>query len=106
MTKPKNNVIYSTDPNWNNRQEDDLSKDKVIQGTVYLQRQSKGRGGKTVTVIKGLAGDLKSWKKELQQLCGAGGTVKGDVVEIQGDHRQKIADYLKSKNIKSKFAGG
>ncbi len=102
----KSKLVYSTNPDWRKEEDTQETQSVQTQGTVYLQRQSKGRGGKTVTVIKGLAGDLKSWKKELQQLCGAGGTVKGDVVEIQGDHRQKIAEYLNGKNIKTKLAGG
>jgi len=102
----KNKTVYSTNPDWRSKNEREEQPQITKQGTVYLQRQSKGRGGKTVTVIKGLAGDLKSWKKELQQLCGAGGTVKDDVVEIQGDHRQKIAEYLNTKNIKTRLSGG
>ena len=102
----KNKTVYSTNPDWRSKNEREEQPQITKQGTVYLQRQSKGRGGKTVTVIKGLAGDLKSWKKELQQLCGAGGTVKDEVVEIQGDHRQKIAEYLNTKNIKTRLSGG
>jgi len=102
----KNKTVYSTNPDWRPENEREERPQATKQGTVYLQRQSKGRGGKIVTVIKGLVGDLKSWKKELQQLCGAGGTVKDDVVEIQGDHRQKIAEYLNTKNIKTRLSGG
>ncbi len=106
MMKNKNSAtVYSTDPNWH-LQEEPKEKKNVRQGTVYLRRESKGRGGKTVTVISGLVGDLKQWKKELQKLCGSGGTVKSNFVEIQGDHRKRIADFLREKGIKSKFAGG
>ncbi|WP_456408806.1 stress response translation initiation inhibitor YciH [Caldithrix abyssi] len=106
MAKNKSKLVYSTAPDWQNRPQEQDDEAPQKQGTVYLQRVTKGRGGKTVTLVKGLAGDLKRWKKELQQVCGAGGTVKESTVEIQGDHRQKIAEYLKQKGLKSKMAGG
>jgi translation initiation factor 1 len=79
------------------------------QQTVYLHRESKGRGGKAVTLIKGLAlseGDLSALTKKLKQACGSGGTVKDGVVEIQGEHREKIADTLLKLGYKVKVAGG
>jgi len=79
------------------------------QQTVYLHRESKGRGGKAVTLIKGLAlseGDLSALTKKLKQTCGSGGTVKDGVIEIQGEHREKIADTLQKLGYKVKVAGG
>ncbi len=79
------------------------------QQTVYLHRESKGRGGKAVTLIKGLAlseGDLSALAKKLKQACGSGGTVKDGVIEIQGEHREKIADTLRKLGYKVKVAGG
>ena len=79
------------------------------QQTVYLHRDSKGRGGKAVTLVKKLVlteNDLKELAKRLKQLCGSGGTVKDDVIEIQGEHREKIADELKKMGYKVKIAGG
>jgi len=79
------------------------------QQTVYLHRESKGRGGKAVTLIKGLTlseGDLSTLAKKLKQACGSGGTVKDGVVEIQGEHREKIADTLRKLGYKVKVAGG
>ena len=79
------------------------------QQTVYLHRESKGRGGKAVTLIKGLAlseGDLSALMKKLKQACGSGGTVKDGVIEIQGEHREKIADTLQKLGYKVKVAGG
>ena len=105
MKKNNSTLVYSTDKN-RLKQNEEQNEEVKTQGTVYLQRQSKGRAGKTVTVIKGLTGNLKAWKKEFQQICGAGGTVKNELVEIQGDHRQKIAQYLNKKEIKTKFSGG
>jgi translation initiation factor 1 len=79
------------------------------QQTVYLHRDSKSRGGKVVSLVKGLAlteGDLTALAKQIKQACGSGGTVKEGVIEIQGDHREKIADVLRKLGYKVKIAGG
>lgn len=78
-------------------------------GIVRLKRESKGRGGKGVTLIEGLPlaeSDLKVLAKELKQLCGTGGTVKSGVIEIQGEHRDKIKPFLEHKGYSVKIAGG
>ena len=79
------------------------------QQTVYLHRDSKGRGGKTVTLVKKLAlseADMKELAKKLKQVCGSGGTIKADMIEIQGEHREKIAEALSKLGYKVKIAGG
>ena len=79
------------------------------QQTVYLHRESKGRGGKGVSLVKNLAlseKDLKALAKKLKQACGSGGTVKAGVIEIQGEHREKIAEVLSKLGYKTKIAGG
>ena len=83
------------------------------QHDLRVMRDKKGRKGKVVTVISGFAlteTDLKDLAKLLKGLCGAGGTAKneveGQVVEIQGDHREKVAEKLKSLGYKVKLAGG
>jgi translation initiation factor 1 len=75
-------------------------------GVVRLLRDKKGRGGKTVTLVTGLTGDLDSMARELKRLCGTGGTVRGDVVEIQGDHRDRLAEALRKRGHIVKIAGG
>jgi translation initiation factor 1 len=78
-------------------------------GVVRIERQTKGRKGKGVTLISGipLAGDeLKALAKTLKQKCGTGGTVKNGVVEIQGDHRDLLLQLLQEKGWKVKKAGG
>ncbi len=78
-------------------------------GIVRLHRESKGRGGKEVTVIRGLplAGDeLKALAKQLKQKCGVGGAIKDGCVEIQGDQRQTIKTELEKSGYKVKLAGG
>ncbi len=79
------------------------------QQTVYLHRESKGRGGKGVSLVKGLVlteADLTALAKTLKQSCGSGGTVKEGVIEIQGDQREKIAEVLRKLGYKVKLAGG
>jgi translation initiation factor 1 len=75
-------------------------------GVVRVSRTKAGRGGKTVTLVTGLPpADLDAVAKSLKRLCGSGGTVKEGAVEIQGDHRQRIADHL-SDRYRVKLAGG
>ncbi len=79
------------------------------QQTVYLHRESSGRAGKAVTLVKKLILSeeaLKALAKKLKQECGTGGTVKEGVIEIQGEHREKIADVLQKLGYKVKIAGG
>jgi len=79
------------------------------QQTIYLHRESAGRGGKAVTLVKNLvlsAEEVKSLAKRLKQECGTGGTVKDGVIEIQGEHREKIAALLPKLGYKVKIAGG
>ena len=79
------------------------------QQTVYLHRDSKGRVGKAVTLVKGLVlseGDLKALAKQLKQACGSGGTVRDSLIEIQGENREKIAEVLRKMGYKVKIAGG
>jgi translation initiation factor 1 len=79
------------------------------QQTVYLHRDSKGRHGGTVTLVRKLVlseADMKELAKRLKQLCGSGGTIKDDVIEIQGEHREKIAEALIKMGYKVKIAGG
>ncbi len=69
----------------------------IAQQKVRVQISRKGRGGKTVTVISGIQGreeELKDLLKKLKNLCGAGGTLKDDTIEIQGEHIEKIVTAL------------
>ncbi len=79
------------------------------QQTAYLHRDSKGRGGKGVTLIRNLVlseGDMSALAKKVKQACGVGGTVKDGVIEIQGENRERIADVLIKLGYKVKLAGG
>lgn len=78
-------------------------------GVVRVSRETKGRGGKAVTLVRGLALDaagLAALGKELKAACGTGGTVKEGVVEIQGDHIERIMVMMQAKGYKVKRAGG
>ena len=103
------NLVYSTNPEWKAEEDNSPtpSSDKNYKNqTAYIERDRKKRGGKTVTVISNLKGDLNPLKKELQKLCGSGGSLKNGQIEIQGDFRDKIAEHLLKKGIKSKYRGG
>lgn len=78
-------------------------------GIVRLLRETKGRGGKTVTIVAGLPGserDLDATLKVLKQHCGAGGTREGANLEIQGDHRERLQQKLVALGHRVKIAGG
>ena len=76
-------------------------------GVVRIFRDRSGRGGKIVTVVRGLpAADAPAVASELKRLCGSGGAAKAGVVEIQGDHREKIAGRLEAQGYRVKLAGG
>jgi translation initiation factor 1 len=78
-------------------------------GIVRVSRETKGRGGKAVTLVRGLAlaePALNSLGKQLRTACGAGGTVKDGVIEVQGDHCERVIDLLKAQGLTVKRAGG
>lgn len=77
-------------------------------GIIRLSRETKGRKGAGVTLITGFKeteAELKLKAKTLKALCGSGGTVKNGVIEIQGDHREKLKLHLE-KNHTVKLSGG
>ena len=77
--------------------------------TVRVSRETKGRRGKAVTIVRGLAldaGELDGLARELKRLCGTGGTVKGGAIEIQGDQRDRVVAALTERGYRVKRAGG
>lgn len=81
----------------------------VGDGIVRLRRETKGRGGKAVSIVTGLplaGAELKALAKVLKQRCGVGGAVKGDEIEIQGDQRAVLQAELESRGYTVKIAGG
>ncbi len=78
-------------------------------GRIKVRRETSGRRGKTVTTVSGIAmsdADIKLLAAELKKLCGVGGTARGGVVELQGDHRDKVLARLKEKGLDAVAAGG
>jgi translation initiation factor 1 len=78
-------------------------------GVVRVSRESKGRGGKSVTLVKGLALDataLAALARQLRNTCGSGGTVKQGAIEIQGDHVDRVMSALQVGGYRVKRAGG
>lgn len=82
----------------------------VGDGAVRVGRETKGRGGKTVTLVRGLALDadaLAALGKRLRAACGSGGTVRDGVLEVQGDHVQRVIELLRAEGFANvKQAGG
>ena len=78
-------------------------------GSVRVSRETKGRGGKAVTLVKGVLVDevaLEQLGKQLKTACGSGGTVKDGVIEVQGDHVERVMAALQKLGHKVKRAGG
>ena len=76
---------------------------------MRVSRETKGRNGKSVTVVRGLAldsGAMTLLGKEIKGACGSGGTVKDGVIEVQGDHIERVIAFLKARNLVVKRAGG
>ena len=109
MSASKSKLVYSTNPQ---AMASDETEDIPVQSgpqagqVVKIQRETKGRGGKTVTAVMGIRGDLKALQKELQKHCGTGGSSKNGRIEIQGDQGRKIKAYLEDKGYKVKLSGG
>ncbi len=102
-------VVYSTSPGF---QEENENEEKITlevkDQQLRVWRQRLG-GGRMVTVIKGFVGkesDMKALGKMLKQSCSSGGSVKDGEILVQGDHREKIVNILKTKGYNAKVSGG
>lgn len=81
----------------------------ATDGIVRVSRQTKGRAGKGVTLVTGVALEdvaLVALGKQLKTTCGSGGTVKDGVIEVQGDHVERVMGLLQTQGYKVKRAGG
>jgi translation initiation factor 1 len=111
-------LVYSDDPNFKKRclkcgkypcacpKASDLN---PSAHTLKIRLETNSRGGKTVTVIFELPLNeeyFKGLEKKLKSLCGTGGAFKNGVIEIQGDHREKVKLFLEKTGFKVKLAGG
>ncbi|MCF2946708.1 stress response translation initiation inhibitor YciH [Paraglaciecola aquimarina] len=104
----ENKLVYSTD--LGRIQNTNIApKVKSSDGVVRIRRETKGRKGKGVTTISGLAladTELKAMCSKLKKVCGTGGAVKDGIIEIQGDNRDKIKASLEQLGHNVKLAGG
>lgn len=99
-------MVYSTDPNFSFEEE----KEEIItlapkEQQLRLQLETKHRGGKTASIVFGFIGkdeDLEILGKKLKTHCGTGGSVKDGEIIIQGDHREKIRQWLTKEGYKVK----
>lgn len=100
--KDRLNVVYSTNPDFNYEciEEEEAETLPKNQQKLRVGIEKKGRGGKTVTIIKGFIGseeDLKDLSKWLKTKCGVGGSAKEGEIIIQGDFKQRIIELLKAE---------
>ena len=101
-------LVYSTEVGKIQSEPEKVQRPKG-DGIVRIQRQTKGRKGKGVSIITGLDledAPLKLLAAELKKVCGCGGSVKNGTIEIQGDARDKIKAHLEKKGHTVKLAGG
>ena len=100
--KDRLNVVYSTNPDfqYESIEEKEMGTLPKNQQKLRVSIEKKGRGGKTVTLIRGFIGtedDLKELGKLMKTKCGVGGSVKDEEIIIQGDFKQRIIDLLKAE---------
>ena len=113
MSKKKPNssgIVYSTDPDF--RMDEDLPGEETLaprQQKLRIKLDTRQRAGKAVTLVEGFLGtaaDLEELGKKLKAHCGTGGSVKEGLILVQGDHRDKILQWLlKNDYSQSKKAG-
>lgn len=109
--KNRDGIVYSTNPDFQYRN-DGIAEPETLPADrqlLYIWLDSKGRKGKTVTLVKGFVGktaDLEALAVEIKKSCGTGGAVKEREIVIQGDFRDKILVFLSKKGYKTKKAGG
>lgn len=98
--------VYSTDPNF--KLEEEASEQGTLppnEQVLRIQLETKHRAGKTVTVVLGFVGieeDLTQLGKDLKNHCGTGGSAKDGEIILQGDHREKVRQWLQKKGYKTK----
>lgn len=100
--KDRLNIVYSTNPNFSYETIEEEANETLLknQQKLRVSIEKKGRGGKTITLVKGFVGtdnDLKALSKLLKTKCGVGGSVKDTEIIIQGDFKQRLVDLLKAE---------
>lgn len=108
MQDDNSNLVYSTDGG-RIKQQQQAKLVVASDGIAKVRRETKGRKGKGVITITDLGLDnvgLKKLASQLKKHCGCGGSVVGDVIEVQGDKRDAIKQVLEKNGFKVKFIGG
>lgn len=100
--KDRLNIVYSTNPDFNYTTEENEEAETLpkSQQRLRVSVEKKGRGGKTVTLIRGFVGteeDLKKLGRLLKAKCGVGGSVKDGEMLVQGEFKQRITELLKAE---------
>lgn len=107
--KKTGGIVYSTNPDYHTPEEEEAVTLPPERQQLFVWLESKGRGGKTVSLVRGFAGkegDLENLARSLKGHCGTGGSVKDGEILIQGDFRDKIMAWLTGRGYKVKKAGG
>jgi len=101
-------LVYSTDDGDARRRAPETAAPSAPNdGIVRVSREKGGRRGKTVTIVRGVPyGEVDEVAKELKRLCAAGGATVQGVIEIQGDHRDRVAGRLRDRGYTVKLSGG
>ncbi|EJX05890.1 translation initiation factor SUI1 [gut metagenome] len=100
--KERLNIVYSTNPDFQYETEDEPEAETLDkrQQPLRVSIEKKGRGGKTVTLVRGFIGreeDLKELGKLLKTKCGVGGSIKEGEILIQGEFKARITELLKAE---------
>lgn len=110
MARRSSDVVWSSsDGDLRKARDPELKKRLAGSGPVKVRRETAGRRGREATTISGVPLDdagLKTLAGRLKKRCGVGGSVKDGVIELQGDHREVVADVLRAEGFEVLFAGG
>jgi translation initiation factor 1 len=107
--KKNSRLVYSTDKGRIKTTDSEAAANSAGDGIVRIRRETSGRKGNAATTISGVPlpeAELKALAKKLKQSCGSGGSVKNAIIEIQGDHRDKVSELLTKEGYTVKMAGG
>jgi len=107
--KKNSRLVYSTDKGRIKTTDSEAETSPTGDGIVRIRRETSGRKGNAATTISGVPlpeAELKALAKKLKQTCGSGGSVKNAIIEIQGDHRDKLRELLTKDGYTVKLAGG
>lgn len=111
IKKEEANILWTDDPDaaTGNNKKKEYAKINPSEITLKIGLEKNKRGGKVVSIIFNYPENpdyFTKLAKELKKKCGTGGSFKGESIEIQGDHRNKLKELLEAKGFKAKLSGG